>query len=388
MSAEKQDNAETIWCALGHDHSNQAPILRELCRPLIPLTPASFADQKPQVGNFDAQNDNHPDDDQSEQIFTNTLIDAARRTADTWHSDVYEVSKHRVGRMRRTFSRQSRSVQVLWRQTFCQLETLYNICFEIGAETDVLVSSLPPQHPVLCGVLLDLHAKSCRIFREVITLLGHGCADGAYARWRSLHETAVTMLVLADHGDYGASIFLDHALVEQYRAHEEYAKHAEMLGVAPVSRREVEFATLAYEKLKARYSKPFFGQCGWAAILLKSTNDRLGFSEVEKAAQLSHQRPFYRMASHFVHSNPKSVEFSLTAPSNVNKLRLTGSSPHGLCDPAHAAAISLSQSTSVLGVVLGAFDSLALQFLVQLVVNDIGRTALDAHNRVNKLPIR
>lgn len=40
--------------------------------------------------------------------------------------------------------------------------------------------------------LTRLHARGCQVSREILTLLKSGYADGADARWRSLHELATT----------------------------------------------------------------------------------------------------------------------------------------------------------------------------------------------------
>jgi hypothetical protein len=39
-------------------------------------------------------------------------------------------------------------------------------------------------------VLSRLHARSCQVSKEIFTLLKCGFADGAHARWRTLHELA------------------------------------------------------------------------------------------------------------------------------------------------------------------------------------------------------
>ena len=59
-------------------------------------------------------------------------------------------------------------------------------------------------------VLWRLHARSCQITMEILALLKSGFADGAHARWRTLHEIAVTALFIKQQG-----IWVDCALAAQ-----------------------------------------------------------------------------------------------------------------------------------------------------------------------------
>ena len=44
--------------------------------------------------------------------------------------------------------------------------------------------------------LSRLHARACQVTDEILTLLKAGFADGAHARWRTLHELAVTSIFI------------------------------------------------------------------------------------------------------------------------------------------------------------------------------------------------
>ncbi len=47
----------------------------------------------------------------------------------------------------------------------------------------------------LANALLMLHARTCLVASELETMIRCGYADGAAARWRTLHEMAVTIAV-------------------------------------------------------------------------------------------------------------------------------------------------------------------------------------------------
>ena len=50
-------------------------------------------------------------------------------------------------------------------------------------------------------VLLIRLVRACQVTDEIICLLENGFADGAMARWRTLHEIAVVAVVISQHGE-------------------------------------------------------------------------------------------------------------------------------------------------------------------------------------------
>ncbi|WP_217430933.1 DUF5677 domain-containing protein [Sphingomonas bacterium] len=54
---------------------------------------------------------------------------------------------------------------------------------------------------MLNDTMLHLHARACQVVFEIITLMENGLADGAMARWRTLHEITVVATILAEHGE-------------------------------------------------------------------------------------------------------------------------------------------------------------------------------------------
>ena len=61
----------------------------------------------------------------------------------------------------------------------------------------------------LVTVLTRLHARACQVAAEILTLLRDGFADGAMARWRTLHEIAVVAMFVRERGD---------GMAERYRS--------------------------------------------------------------------------------------------------------------------------------------------------------------------------
>lgn len=68
------------------------------------------------------------------------------------------------------------------------------------------------------------------------------------------------------------------------------------------------------------------------------------FADIERAAGIEQLRPYYQLASHQIHSNPKGVYFKMGLMDEVDVL-LAGPSDFGLADTGQSTAISLSQVT-------------------------------------------
>jgi hypothetical protein len=233
-------------------------------------------------------------------------------------------------------------------------ETILKISVEAG---DIFNQKHRPQaakeNDLVFEVLTRLHARACLTASEVKVLLKSGHASGALARQRTLHELAVVAYFICEHGNEVAERYLLHEVVEFKKAAEQY------------------------DALCKRFGEAFKTTYGWAAQALNKTQPTI--EDFERAVQLDHMRPNYRMASHGIHPNPKGIAFHL---GNIGskKVMLAGPSHAGLADPGHATLISLLQCTSVLlGTKPDIETSMVLQVLNRL-VDEAGQAFLEAHN--------
>ena len=96
-------------------------------------------------------------------------------------------------------------------------------------------------------------------------------------------------------------------------------------------------------------------------------------SNIEKSIDLDHMRPYYRMASHGTHANPKGIYFSLGLTPSRDVL-LTGPSDTGFADPGQLAAISLVQVSTVLFNIKPTFDNIVVSYLMVELSTDIAHT--------------
>jgi hypothetical protein len=187
-------------------------------------------------------------------------------------------------------------------------------------------------------ILIRLHARACQVAEEVVCLLSNGLADGAMARWRTLHEIAAVGCLIRDHGDELAERYEQHQLIEAWKAALQYQRHRKRLRQKPLSEQTIkkieDDRAQALETYGPEFGKPY----GWAAKHLAKRDPTI--ADIQEAAGIDHLGPYYRMASHNVHANPRGVFFKLGLIGELEVL-LAGPSNSGLADPGYATALSL-----------------------------------------------
>ena len=191
-------------------------------------------------------------------------------------------------------------------------------------------------------VLTRLHGRACKVGNEFLTLLKSGYADGANARWRTLHEITVTSYFIKEHGNEMAERYLLYDYIESYRSisdylhnTELYEKHKVILGDALPSQDEMKRIEKTKNELCARFGKEFSKEHGWVAGGTK----KITFRDLESEVGIDHLRPYYKMANISIHAGPKGVRFPLGSPNN--NIIPVGASNMGLADPGMNTAISL-----------------------------------------------
>jgi hypothetical protein len=287
------------------------------------------------------------------ELATNVLVVLKRR----WRGELRGQHREYAGFQRRLYRR--------WGEPLGLLRMLLTISREYGASVNQeLRGSSVTDSPHLVEVLTRLHARACQIVDEIPVLLSAGFADGAMARWRTLHEIAVIALFVGEHGEQVAERYVQHQHVESRRAAHDYVACQERLGYEPLEPSELSDVEHAYKAVVARFGGAFTTQYGWAAQQFGIKKP--SFSDIERAAGVDHLRAHYRMASHNVHANPKGVFFKLGLLEEADLL-LAGPSNAGLADPGHSAAISLVQTSTPLGLLHPTLDNIvALRIMLEL----------------------
>lgn len=260
-----------------------------------------------------------------------------------------------------------------------------------GAALAEAPDSLSRKH--LIEVLGRLHARACQIAQEVVCLLEGGFADGAMARWRTLHEVAVIASFVAAHGEELAERYVLYQAVESKRAAAEYQRCQPALGFEPLADEEMAAISRAYDEVITRFA-PEFGRrdYGWAAHHLAKHYDWAArelkgrgptFRDIERAVDIDHLRSHYRFASHNVHANPKGVFVKLGLLTE-SEILLAGPSDSGLEEPGQCTALSLSHvcAAHFSAVTQPTMDHIVLLKIVSDLVPDIADSFTEVHRQM------
>ena len=229
-----------------------------------------------------------------------------------------------------------------WQPGFDLLQVFRHFCIEVGSLFQKEFCRYDRYlHDPLLGVLMRQHANSCRIAGEIEALLRSGYPDGALARWRTLHETSVTMIVIRKYGISAAEDFIRFGLVEAVNGMETYQDTAKAMGRKPFSSAEVDAARKIRDQIVSA-NKDFKSRSGWARAYVGAAK----FEKLQEAAGLAKWKNDYKWASQNVHTTYRELRALLGMSEAAEDGLLAGPSDSGFAEPAHFTAIALSQTTS------------------------------------------
>ena len=113
-------------------------------------------------------------------------------------------------------------------------------------------------------VLHRLAVRACRVASEVLCLLRGGFADGAYARWRTLHELAAIAFFIRRAGSDTAERYLLYEYIEAVKSARALQKHAPKLKAQPLADKEMQIMESRRTALIDRFGASFANENGWA----------------------------------------------------------------------------------------------------------------------------
>ncbi len=270
----------------------------------------------------------------------------------------------------------------IWGEALDLFEIFQTVCLELGEDFNARNRpAAATARDYRFDVLARLHARSCLVASEVLTLLRSGFASGAHGRWRTLHELAVVAYFIHEHDDEAARRYLLHDAIQAYKAGLAYDEHHQALGYEPRSNSERDALQQRHDALVAQFGTQFADDFGWAA---EAIGRPANFRAIEAAVNLGHLRPYYRMASNPVHPNVHGSLFDLGVVDGREVL-LAGPSNAGLADPGHATCISLMQTTVCLLNHKVEVEGVAAMLALQQLLSRVGDAFLAAHERLDEL---
>ena len=194
-------------------------------------------------------------------------------------------------------------------------------------------SSRVDPRPLTCT---RLFASACRVSKEILALLQAGYPSGAFAHWRTLHETSVVFHVLAQSPPKTAQLYQEHSAIREYKRLRPFATSD---GVAAPAYLEgiqdaYDEAKRRRDELVAKHGTDFKEAYGWAAHLFAAKpNETPTFAGLEKLAGLHKIRRSYAEASQYVHSSSASIAWD-EHPSDDEFLKIAvGPTTKGLAVP-------------------------------------------------------
>lgn len=309
------------------------------------------------------------------------LVKAVRESTKECGSDLLIVLKRQLSGMLAEHEEMrigfEKRLHQLWGTALDALYMLIVMSREAGEDYNAaLGSSAVERQDFVFEALVRLHVKACRVALEATHLLRSGFSSGSHARWRTLHEVAVTSSFICHHGHEAAERYLQHWIMEAAKDLEEYEKHHQRLGYAAPEPHDIQTLRARREELLKRYGRDYRHTHGWAAAALNIRKPT--FVDIEASAKLDHYRPLYGLSNHWIHSGSRSLTFDLGLEPGQQFL-LAGASTGGLAEPGHAVAISLTQTTAtLLSWSPRMKDLITLQAIVQL-TDEIGNEFHRAH---------
>ena len=234
-----------------------------------------------------------------------------------------------------------------WYRSFDLLEVIVGSLGEIGEELNRELRSAPTsENWYSVEVVTRIHARSLRVARELLCLVTRGYADGAFARWRGMHELAAIGFVVVNSGEETAKRFFEYQVIDAYEGARVHREHADALGIPGPTDDEWEDLQKQRQRLIDQYGKRYAKAYGWIAHLVEDGR-RCTFAEVEKLAGISHLKPYYSMASRSMHSTPRGLfyDIGMFQDQGQDEVLAAGPSNYGLADPVQFCAISLLHST-------------------------------------------
>lgn len=270
-----------------------------------------------------------------------------------------------------------------WKEPFDLLESLIVVCLECGeSKKNKLSGGKNIVNPKQVA-LIRIHARSVQIAYEVLALVRSGFADGAHARWRSLHELGIITFFLRENSDDVSERYLNHNVMKKFKASKSYQKHHKAIGYPPMTKREIETLEKEHSRLLQKYGAEFEYGNGFEWIpksILKNRN----FKSLEEHVKLDKFDPFYGWASDAVHGGSKGLDRLGLMNDLKDQILAVGATNYGFADPIDSTAISLSHTTVNLLLLKPDFEDLIMMNVIQKHIEEIGEKAVRVQKKLEK----
>ncbi|MFQ5821698.1 MAG: DUF5677 domain-containing protein [Candidatus Heimdallarchaeota archaeon] len=269
-----------------------------------------------------------------------------------------------------------------WEEPLDLLECLITVSLESGEKhKNKLSKTTNNTNNFKREALIKIHARALQISNEILVLLKSGYADGANARWRSLHELAVIAFFLLDNNNDVSKRYLEHEVVRKFKEAKDYRAYYKKLGYLPIERKEFNKIKKEKERLCRKYNDRFQDDYGWIPSSMLSNRNYRALAEHVKLDKL---HPFYNLSCDSVHGGSKGFYRLGLMDNYQDKVLLVGPSNYGLADPMQNTAISLLHIIICLLSLEPDFESIIQMQVMNNYVNEIGPKAVKIQKEIEK----
>lgn len=268
-----------------------------------------------------------------------------------------------------------------WGHSLDRFNLLIVMCRELGSSVNNKFRSENFEKKTYkLEVLTRMQAHAVHISCEILQLLKGGYADGAMARWRSLHECAVISKIINESSDEVAEKYYLHKYIDDYKFSISYSEHCDSLGFKPIDDKSLEFITNINNELIKKYGSHYANDYGWAVDVIGKK--KVTFYDLESLSGLGSFRPYYKFSSIRVHLGSKSLDYklslSLSKEFEEAEILMAGPSNEGLIDPMQCAALSLIDVTLMSLAATESVNTLLFSKILQLWNRELQHELVDA----------
>jgi Family of unknown function (DUF5677) len=231
-----------------------------------------------------------------------------------------------------------------WGKALSLLRLMLHLSRELGSMyTDKHSKSRSKKTLYFRRAIVPIHVRACQVLDEIICLLQNGFADGALARWRTLHELSIVAQLLEEGPD---------DLSRRYNAHQIVVRKKEIddarlrFGgrLTSLQRGIVDDVESEYAASLLEFGANFRHMYGWASEYLSKNSPT--FDDLQKKVSDGPVHENYKQACYSVHASTPATFFGLTTPYGDGLV--VGASNYGLNIPGIAAAFSIVRVDAVL----------------------------------------
>jgi hypothetical protein len=222
---------------------------------------------------------------------------------------------------------------------------------------------------VKLDTLIANHVRACQVANEVLVLIKNGFADGAHARWRTLHEICITFLYLYDSSYTVIEMYNDYFAIERWKKAKEYQENCVKLEWEPLANSELSSLESEKNRIIEKYGNAFAKPYGWTMNDLPSGQRNI--RELEKLVEMGHFHTIYAWSSENIHSGVSGIKYRLSLKDDEQNHFLMGPNDTGFLDPVQFTSYSLTEMSKTLLHMENSFMNKIMEELLFLFQNEL-----------------